>query len=216
MTVDGEPVDRSSRPRVIALGLDQTEVVRRLGLSLNPMDFDLYEWLQTAPGAREGGAHPARPRHRRPLHHAGGLEARDDLLLGADLPAGQGDRRRASLQADHRLRLLRRLDASTSRSTATKYCIDSTSRRRRGRSCGDQGPEQPLHERAAGQLHPHHRQQLGDVDPGLQAGGRQGQPRRAGQLLRHGREEDRPDPVRDAARRTSCPSANSRSSSPRR
>lgn len=49
VTVDGKPVEPKLEARVIALGLDQTEVVRRLGLSLNPMDFDLYQWLQTAP-----------------------------------------------------------------------------------------------------------------------------------------------------------------------
>jgi hypothetical protein len=49
VAVDGEPVEPKLEARVIALGLDQTEVVRRLGLSLNPMDFDLYQWLQTAP-----------------------------------------------------------------------------------------------------------------------------------------------------------------------
>ncbi len=49
VTVDGAPVEPKLEARVIALGLDQTEVVRRLGLSLNPMDFDLYQWLQTAP-----------------------------------------------------------------------------------------------------------------------------------------------------------------------
>jgi hypothetical protein len=47
--VDGRPVAPKLEARVIALGLDQTEVVRRLGLSLNPMDFDLYQWLQTMP-----------------------------------------------------------------------------------------------------------------------------------------------------------------------
>jgi hypothetical protein len=50
-SVDGEPISPKLEARVIALGLDQTEVVRRLGLSLNPMDFDLYQWLQTAPEA---------------------------------------------------------------------------------------------------------------------------------------------------------------------
>jgi len=49
VTVDGRSVQPKLEARVIALGLDQTEVVRRLGLSLNPMDFDLYQWLQKAP-----------------------------------------------------------------------------------------------------------------------------------------------------------------------
>lgn len=51
--VDGKPVTPMLEARVIALGLDQTEVVRRLGLSLNPMDFDLYQWLQKAPPAEK-------------------------------------------------------------------------------------------------------------------------------------------------------------------
>jgi hypothetical protein len=51
VTVDGRAVQPKLEARVIALGLDQTEVVRRLGLSLNPMDFDLYQWLQKAPPA---------------------------------------------------------------------------------------------------------------------------------------------------------------------
>lgn len=53
VTVDGQPVMPKLEARVIALGLDQTEVVKRLGLSLNPMDFDLYEWLQKAPPAEK-------------------------------------------------------------------------------------------------------------------------------------------------------------------
>ena len=53
VTVDGEPVTPKLEARVTALGLDQTAVVRRLGLSLNPMDFDLYEWLQKAPPAEK-------------------------------------------------------------------------------------------------------------------------------------------------------------------
>ena len=131
-------------------------------------------------------------------------------------PPGEEVRRRASLQADHRLRLLRRLGVQ--RAGLSREILHR--RRLRGGGAeearGDQGHEQPLHERAAGELHPDHRQQLGDVDPGLQAGGRQGQPRRAGQLLRHRREEDLARPSSRCAPRTSCPSANSRSSSPRR
>lgn len=53
VTVDGQPVMPKLEARVTALGLDQTEVVKRLGLSLNPMDFDLYEWLQKAPPAEK-------------------------------------------------------------------------------------------------------------------------------------------------------------------
>ena len=198
VTVDGEPVSPKLEARVIALGLDQTEVVRRLGLSLNPMDFDLYQWLQTAP-----------PPEKEELNRLG-LATVDPYTTQAvwklettfyweqTFPPGK------EVVVEHRYRPITGYGffgdwVFNEPVYREKYCIDC---RLRGGGAeearGDQGHEQPLHERAAGELHPHHRQQLGDRDPGFQAGGRQGQPRRAGQLLRHGCEEDRADPVRDA------------------
>ena len=51
VTVDGRSVTPAVEARVTALGVDQTETLKRLGLSLNPMDFDLYQSLQKAPEA---------------------------------------------------------------------------------------------------------------------------------------------------------------------
>ena len=53
VTVDGRPVRPNVESRVIALGVDQTDTVRRLALPLNPIDFDLYQSLQTAPEAEK-------------------------------------------------------------------------------------------------------------------------------------------------------------------
>ena len=49
VTVDGKPVKPEVEARVTALGVDQTETVRRFDLPLNPMADGLYQRLENAP-----------------------------------------------------------------------------------------------------------------------------------------------------------------------
>src|SRR5690606_37887096 len=53
VTVDGKRIAPKVDARVTALGVDQTATVRRLGLPLNPANFDLYQALQTMPEAEK-------------------------------------------------------------------------------------------------------------------------------------------------------------------
>lgn len=53
VTVDGKPVTPKLDARVTALGVDQTETVKRLGLPLNPMADGLYQRLENAPEAEK-------------------------------------------------------------------------------------------------------------------------------------------------------------------
>ena len=53
VTVDGKPVTPQLDARVTALGVDQTETVKRLGLPLNPIADGLYQRLENAPEAQK-------------------------------------------------------------------------------------------------------------------------------------------------------------------
>jgi hypothetical protein len=53
VTVDGKRIAPKVDARVTALGVDQTATVRRLGLPLNPANFDVYQALQTMPKAEK-------------------------------------------------------------------------------------------------------------------------------------------------------------------
>ena len=135
VTVDGKPVTPMVEARVTALGIDRTDVVRGFGLPLNPIaEGPLPDARSQAPEPEKQELNQLGLDLYRPLQRRGGVEAGDDLLLGTDLPAGRGARRRAQLPAGHGLRLLRRLGVQASRPTSRNTASTRPSRRRRGRS----------------------------------------------------------------------------------
>ncbi len=197
ITVDGKPVTPSIEARATALGQTRPPSSGDFGLPLNPIADGLYDTLGKAPAAMKAELNRLGMDLHRLRQCRSRLEARDHVLLGTDLPAGTGARRRAHLQIRHRLRLLWRL-------CSRGPDLQGEILHRQGLRCrsaeqarADGELEHALPQRTTGELHPHHRQQLGGFDRAFPPSRRQGRSRRAGQLLRHSRQEDLTDPIRD-------------------
>ena len=109
-TVNGKPVATKVEQRVIAVGLDRTQLLRSLGIPLAPHLAATNEALDRLPRRQVAG--PAASRRcgdrgirRRPRHaeaSRAALGAADHVLLGADVSGAGRNRDRASLQAERR------------------------------------------------------------------------------------------------------------------
>ena len=163
VTVDGKKIEPSVEARVTALGVDRTTVLQRYGLPLNPVSS--YQTLQTAPTPEKSELERLGLVYLDPYDVEATWKLETTFYWEQTFPPGK------EITVTHSYRPVTGYGffgdwVFNDPVYRDKYCIDASLRSGSAEeACRDQGREQSLHERAAGELHPHHRQQLGDADP---------------------------------------------------